>query len=334
MFALTRSRPLRFMTACILAGAFAACTPAPTEETPSPGTGGSSSSGTGGSPSSKGGSGGSSEGSGGSGGAPSGTGGSTTGTGGTSTSTGGTTGTGGSSEGTGGSAPGTGGTTATDAGGSDTPSTTPPSGGPYKVMLLLGDPHPDDGSKIGMTEILTGMKATHNVVLETMPSSQAKAAMLMDKALIIAGPNTTFCGDNPDPGLKTLPVPIMVSKDCNTSAIGLGSMMNTANSFNSINIVKSDHPLAAGLSGTVRVFTDNVCRLVRGGGLGEGAIKIANPPTDTGTWSIFAYEKGGMMPGGLAAPAKRIGFFWHRPSNVTADGKKLFIAAVAWAIAP
>jgi hypothetical protein len=40
------------------------------------------------------------------------------------------------------------------------------------------------------------------------------------------------------------------------------------------------------------------------------------------------------MPGGLVAPAKRMGFFWHRPSAVTPEGKKLFIAAIEWALTP
>jgi hypothetical protein len=40
------------------------------------------------------------------------------------------------------------------------------------------------------------------------------------------------------------------------------------------------------------------------------------------------------MVGGFRAPAKRIGFFWHRPSAVTPEGKKLFQAAVDWALRP
>jgi hypothetical protein len=40
------------------------------------------------------------------------------------------------------------------------------------------------------------------------------------------------------------------------------------------------------------------------------------------------------MGGGFMAPAKRVGFFWHRPAGPTAEGKKLFIAAVEWALKP
>jgi hypothetical protein len=40
------------------------------------------------------------------------------------------------------------------------------------------------------------------------------------------------------------------------------------------------------------------------------------------------------MVGGFKAPAKRMIFFWHRPSAVTAEGEKLFRAAVEWMIRP
>ena len=40
------------------------------------------------------------------------------------------------------------------------------------------------------------------------------------------------------------------------------------------------------------------------------------------------------MYNGFKAPGKRMGFFWHRPSASTPDGKKLFIAAVEWALRP
>jgi hypothetical protein len=252
---------------------------------------------------------------------------------------GGTIGSGGSSSGgdTGTDGPGAdGGTTGTggDIGGGAGGSTVP-TGGPYKVVLLYSNDHnAADPSLKDMAAVLTAMKTTHNVQLEMILDSDAnaKADKLGDKALVIVGPNTRACSNGVDTKIKDLAVPVMISKDC-TSWSGLGNMVNTDNTLNSLKIVKSDHPLAAGLSGTVRVYTDNVCREVRGMGVSADAIKIANTPVDATSWAIFAYEKGKMMPGGMA-PAKRIGFFWHRPSGATPEGKKLFTAAVEWAITP
>jgi hypothetical protein len=186
-----------------------------------------------------------------------------------------------------------------------------------------------------MMAVLSSMKdhIVPEFILDSTP--QAKASALMDKGLVIVGPNTRACNNGIDTAIKMLPVPVMISKDCTTWS-GLGSMMNSANDGPStyINIVKSDHPLAAGLTGKVHVLSDAVCRQVRGGGLGPDAIKIAQPTFDPNTWDIFAYEKGGMMAGGFKAPAKRVGFYWHRPSAGTPEGQKLFKAAVDWLITP
>jgi len=216
------------------------------------------------------------------------------------------------------------------AGGSGGASGGSTGGMPTVVLLYSSDHNASDPSLKDMMAVLNEMKdhLTPEFILDSDPKS--KAAMLKDKGLVIVGPNTRACTGGVDTAIKDLALPVMISKDC-TSWAGIGNMMNTGNTENSINIVKSDHPLAAGLSGKVRVFTDNVCRLVRGGGLGPDAIKIAQ--FDANTWNIFAYEKGGMMPGGKA-PAKRMGFYWHRPSGGTPEGKKLFKAAVDWMLAP
>jgi len=206
----------------------------------------------------------------------------------------------------------------------------------------MGDPNTKDLSRSQMVEILNGMKDSHGVTVQVMDSQMARASALADASLIIAGPNNNYCIDTPDPGFKTLPVPIMVSRDCKTTAIGLGMMLNTQEYITGlpvkVNIVNGDHPLAAGLKGIVPVL-ETRCRLVRGSNLGPDAIKIARAPDDAtpaapDSWAIFAYDKGGMMPGGVKAPAKRIGFFWHRPSAVTPEGRKLFEAAVDWALRP
>jgi hypothetical protein len=313
-------KPSLVLAALFLGGY--ACSSAPSRPTETGGTGGDEG-GTGGSETSTGGKTGENT-----GGAPStgGKGGDSTGgspgTGGSMTPTGGS----GGSSGSGGSEP----PPDASAGGSGGAGGGGPGGMPTVVLLYSSDHNASDPSLKDMMAVLNEMKdhLTPEFILDSDPKS--KAAMLKDKGLVIVGPNTRACTGGVDTAIKDLAIPVMISKDC-TSWAGIGNMMNTGNTENSINIVKSDHPLAAGLSGKVRVFTDNVCRLVRGGGLGPDAIKIAQ--FDANTWNIFAYEKGGMMPGGKA-PAKRMGFYWHRPSGGTPEGKKLFKAAVDWMLAP
>jgi hypothetical protein len=235
------------------------------------------------------------------------------------------------------------------AGGRDgAPGATPgPTGpfpqGPHKVALIYSTDHDGldlakaDASLRDMVAILDGMKATHNVIAERVLDDDAKAANFKDYALIIVGPNVKH--GSIDPAFKDLPVPLIASKDLEgITRLGLGTMVNTdeftTNLPVKINIINPTHPLAAGLTGTVGVLSTK-CRVVRGKGVGPDAIKIATAAVEQDiSWSIFAYEKGGTMAGGFKAPAKRIGFFWHRPSAATPDGKKLFIAAIEWAIRP
>jgi hypothetical protein len=281
------------------------------------------------------------------------TGGTTGTTGGKTGSTGGkggsTPGTGGATGGTGGGSSGTGGVggsveidagTAADAaapsndGGGINP--LPPG---MKVVYILHDANAggsaNDPSRKSLVDVLSSMHESHGIVVK-MADSPTPAAQMPDAALIIVGPNAKMFEDHPAPDLKTTTVPVIISKDGNTTEIGMGTVMNTAAMYDTIKIVKNDHPLAADFPlGNVKVNTTTAAqRLIRFSNLGPDAIKIAVSPVDNTTFSIVAYEKGGMMANGFRAPAKRVGLFWHRPAAVTADGAKLVKAAVDWALRP
>jgi hypothetical protein len=208
-----------------------------------------------------------------------------------------------------------------------------------KVVYVLHDAmaggSANDPSRKSLVDILNSMHDSHGVVVK-LADSPTPAAMMPDAALIIVGPNAKMFEDHPAPDLKTTTVPVIVSKDGNTVEIGLGTTLNTAAMYDTIKIIKNDHPLAAGLPlGTIQVLTTTAAqRLVRFSNLGPDAIKIAVGPADNATYTIIGYEKGGMMAGGFRAPAKRVGLFWHRPAAATADGAKLVKAAVDWCLRP
>jgi hypothetical protein len=258
---------------------------------------------------------------------------------------GGASGGAGGSEGGGTGGSGNGSDAATPDGNAASPDSAPGGTGPLppavrKVVILhdaaagasAGDP-----SRKSMEDILNSMKESHGVVVEWM-DSPTRATELMDKALVIIGPNAKMFGENhPDAGLKTLPVPLMVSKDGNTTEVGLGRVSATdPPEHNKITLVMTDHPLAAGLAaGSITVLTTpNRQRIITFADIGPGAIKIANGPQNASSWAIVGYDKGADMGNGLMAPAKRVGFFWHRPAGTTPDGTKLFKAAVDWLLRP
>lgn len=100
----------------------------------------------------------------------------------------------------------------------------------------------------------------------------------------------------------------------------------------SVAIVNPEHPLAAGQTGTVQLYT------------GPEQVAWANP-MDAGTTVgvaasapaqtlLFAYEAGTPLPGGGTAAGRRIGFPLgdNAANNFTADGWSLFDAAVCWAL--
>jgi hypothetical protein len=92
------------------------------------------------------------------------------------------------------------------------------------------------------------------------------------------------------------------------------------------------HPLAAGLSGTVTLLSTP--GRMSWGLVGPDAATIASLEGHPSRAVVFAYEAGARMPG-LAAPARRVGFFLFdtTPLHLTPEGWALFDAAVRWSAA-
>lgn len=271
-----------------------------------------------------------------------GTGGSATGG---SVGTGGTVATGGSSGGGGGGGTATGGGGAIDAGatGGAPGDAGPPKGdvglgilppGDKHVVVLHGTSTAGDPLRASVMSVLTAMHDSHGVIYEEMIDKQTMASQLTGKALVFVAGNSDFCESEQDMAYGDLPIPVIVSKDCDrtTRIFRLGTMHNTPNDQTKIHIAFPGHPLAAGLSGDVSVFP-SVSRIVNASDLGPEAVVIAttlSTTTPANSPCIFFYDKGAAMLNGFKAPAKRMGFFWHRPTVGTDGAKKLLTAAVDW----
>lgn len=280
------------------------------------GSGGS----TGGSTEPSGGSGGSTQPSGGSGGSSAG------GSGGGSTATGGV----GSGE------TGSGGSVGADASnpasdGSATPGDDGGGGGitnPGGPILLVIANDPDPSPDNGMKAELMAQGLTFVVQNSTMmPLTPASAD---GKSLVIINPNTPR--GNVPASFKDVTVPVIVSKDGPATqmmmATGVGS---TDPGQTQITITAPDDPLAAMQMGAVTIYPKG--NRVIFGTPGPGGKTVATVKGSQNA-AIFYYPTGAVMAGGFKAPAKRVGFFWHRTSDVTPAGRKLFVAAIKWALAP
>jgi hypothetical protein len=247
-------------------------------------------------------------------------------------------GSGGSGGGTGGSATGGGGGTGGSgnggAGGGGTSDGSPPltgDGGPATnaggpILLVIAndpDPSPDNGMKAELTAQGLAFVVQNSSMMPLQPGSAE------GKSLVIINPNVPR--GNVPATFKDVAVPVIVSKDGPATqmmmATGVGS---TDPAQTQITITMAGDPLAASLPmGKVTVYPKG--NRVIFGTPGPGGKTVA---TTNGGAAIFYYPTGAEMAGGFKAPAKRVGFFWHRTSDVTPDGRKLFVAAIKWALAP
>jgi hypothetical protein len=131
---------------------------------------------------------------------------------------------------------------------------------------------------------------------------------------------------------KDVTIPAIVIKDGCFMPMGMGTDGVSGTGLNKISMVvaSASDPLAAGLTGDVVVYS-GTDRIIYSSGLGADAKKIATMTGAPTQFTVFAYDAGAMMMTGKA-PAKRYGFFIHRDTDLNANGKKLFNAAVDWAL--
>ncbi|HKY39305.1 MAG TPA: hypothetical protein VJN18_25380 [Polyangiaceae bacterium] len=116
------------------------------------------------------------------------------------------------------------------------------------------------------------------------------------------------------------------------SQFGYGVKM----SDDSIDIVNPSHPLAAGLSGNVKVYS--ALKEITWATVAPTAEVVATLSGDTSGASIYVYHTGVMLFDGTSAAALRVNLFLEddnmtgTPNLMTTDGLKLFDAAVAYSL--
>ena len=192
------------------------------------------------------------------------------------------------------------------------------------------------------------------LIVDAIVDATATAALVMDKAVIVVSNSvdrTKLFDAAGKPKFRDVRVPAIVMKDGVIEVMGMGAGPNGGYSTpvgeTSLTIVKPGDALAAGLMGNVRVYTtmggapcppcylhyvqtsDRIIYAFPGPAAKIVATVVGQPKQA----AIFAYDSGAMMVG-LAAPAKRMGFFIHRDTDYSPDGLKLFDAAVDYLLAP
>jgi hypothetical protein len=139
------------------------------------------------------------------------------------------------------------------------------------------------------------------------------------------------------PGMRDLPAPMLVLEWFLYDELGLTGPCGeeedcgTEVSPGHLLIKNPSHPLAAGLTGTVR-FTEKPGP-INWGIPSVHAEWIATVPGRPDRALVFAYDRGAAMPG-ARAPARRVALPYRGKTTTTLsqDGWALFDAAVRWAL--
>jgi hypothetical protein len=212
------------------------------------------------------------------------------------------------------------------------------------VSIIVGAPAP------GMLLVVGTVSVPNLNVSDTAIQARLQAAgydvrVVADSASTTADANakvlviisSTITSGNVSTKFRNVTVPVIDWEHAVEDDFGMtgnaSTDHNTIGGQTDLEIINSSHPLAAGLSGTVTITS--IPETFTWGLPVDTAIKIAQIPGDPTKYPFFAYETGALMFGGFAAPARRVLLPMGDTTfeNLTADGLKLFDAAVAWALA-
>lgn len=199
------------------------------------------------------------------------------------------------------------------------------------VLLVVGAVTPLATDDLRLKARLEGKGLTVRLAADNAPAGQSSSGTSL---VVISG---TSLGANVAGRYLAVNVPVLSLEPASFPPMRLTAMNDQAQGVatgTQITIVDSEHPIAAGHTGTVTVTTATV---EFGWGVpGVNAARIAIVPGMANRFLAFAYERGAMLPGTppLAAPARRAGLFIHTTvsERLTAIGFQIFDAAVDWTL--
>ncbi|WP_317136059.1 LVIVD repeat-containing protein [Methanochimaera problematica] len=213
-----------------------------------------------------------------------------------------------------------------------TPVPTPkPTPGPEEkgeVLMVVGNVNLNSGDSAVKTR-LEEMGYIVNTVDDA--ASQTTDAEGKELVIISSTSSPTFAGNK----FRNVAVPVVtwesyIYDDMKMTGTQRGADYRIIFDQTEIIIADENHQLSGGLTGTVKVTGEG---MVENAGLpSDAGIKIAGNAKFPLTYTVFGYEKGAEMVG-MKAPERRVGLFLsdNSASQLTADGWKIFDAAVIWA---
>ncbi len=200
---------------------------------------------------------------------------------------------------------------------------------PDRVLFVVAEATNPNVSELAVADLLAGL----GFAVDFVTDSASTTASADGKALVIV--SSTVTSGQVATKFRNVEVPVICWEHAIFDDLGMTANGAADHNFitgqNSIQITAPGHPLAAGHSGTLAVFSPagNMCW----GLPAASAAKVATVPGDAAKAVIFAYEAGDPMVG-LSAPARRVGFFFEDIGGELAFGHAwhLLEKTVMWAV--
>jgi subtilisin family serine protease len=198
------------------------------------------------------------------------------------------------------------------------------------ALLVVGNPTLSSADSVVKSR-LESLGYTVSVVGD-LASSSADAA---GKELVVI--SSTVGSTNVGSKFRDVAVPVVVWENSLYDDMKMTGTVeaDTGDEFVATGVsqlsISSTHPLAAGLTDKLAVYTSNDD--MAWGRPSSGAVRAATLTSDSSKAVIFGYNQGAAMVG-MTAPARRVGFFLRDlgASKWTTQGAQLFEAAVTWAV--
>ena len=198
-----------------------------------------------------------------------------------------------------------------------------------KVLFVVGNTKLNAGDKVVRKRLV---ELGYDVMVKD--ALWASAAMAADKGLVLI--SSTVLSKNLGDEFRDVSVPVMTYEAWLYDDLGMTGGVEHKDygtqTTRKLVVTGEGDALAAGRGGAQTVFERRET-IPYGNVMGSDARVIAHAPADPWMASIFAYDRGDRMAGGIEAPGVRIGFYLHNHSPVAwnAYGRDLFDAAVRYA---
>ncbi|QQS28119.1 MAG: T9SS type A sorting domain-containing protein [Sphingobacteriales bacterium] len=206
----------------------------------------------------------------------------------------------------------------------------------------IAPPTPDVLFVVKSATLNTGETAVKNrlqssgYTVTVVTQSNASSASATGKSLVVV--SSEIDANVIGAMFKNVPVPFLsweawIFDDmCMTNSTSGTHFGQQTNNSTNLTISNATHPIAAGLTGTVSVYSTG--QKMMWGVPNSQATIIAKVSNTSNKATIFAYETGTTMFNSLVAPARRVGFFLNNNTagTLNTNGWNLFDAAVCWAM--